>query len=98
MVGLGMCAVLCKEKVMEEMRAVRLPVNHSHHFVTDGFFSVLEEWLTAGWFPGCATVWDVIVYLRFKLANSPKYARTRTRTRARARACACAHASKHPPI
>ena len=74
--GLGMNNLLVKELhegSITEVQQHRLPPDHSHTFLTDGTFSVIEGFLTHDGFPGCATVWDMIAYLRRKFAGAEKY-------------------------
>jgi hypothetical protein len=74
--GLGMNSLLVKELhegSITEVQQHRLPPDHSHTFWTDGTFSVIEGFLTHDGFPGCATVWDMIAYLRRKFAGAEKY-------------------------
>jgi hypothetical protein len=46
---------------------------HSHHWITDGTFSVMEGWLCHDGFPGCATIWDLIDFLRSQFAKADGY-------------------------
>ena len=74
--GLGMNSLLVHELhegSINEIQQYRLPPDHSHYFLTDGTFSVIEGWLTADGFPGCATVWELIAYLREKFADATMY-------------------------
>ena len=55
----------------------RLPPDHSHHYLTDGAFSVIEGWLTGNGFAGCHTVWDLIKFLRGKFSTASNYSNKR---------------------
>ena len=55
------------------MQQSRLEPDHSHHWLTDGTFSVMEGWLCHDGFPGCPTIWDLIDYLRSKFAAAERY-------------------------
>jgi hypothetical protein len=75
-VGLGMNSTLVKELhegSITEVQQHRLPPDHSHHWITDGTFSVMEGWLCHDGFPGCATIWDLIDYLRSQFAKANGY-------------------------
>ena len=65
-VGLGMNSTLVKELHVNSINYVqqhRLPPDHSHHWITDGTFSVIKGWLCHDGFSGCATIWDLIDFL-----------------------------------
>ena len=51
----------------------RLPPDHSHHYLTDGTFSVIEEWLTGAGFAGCATLGDLLAYLLKKFERATNF-------------------------
>ena len=51
----------------------RLPPDHSHTWHTDGLFSVIEGWLQHEGFRGCASVSELVLFLRRKFAASPSY-------------------------
>ena len=75
-VGLGMNSTIVKELHKGSINTVqqhRLVPDHSHHWLTDGTFSVIEGWLCHDGFPGCATIWDLIEYLRSKFATAANY-------------------------
>ena len=70
---LGMNSTLVKELhegSINEIQQHRLPPDHSHYWITDGTFSVIEGWLCHDGFPGCATVWDLIEYLRSQFSKA----------------------------
>ena len=57
--GLGMNSLLVKELHRGSITCIqqhRLPPDHSHHWLTDGTFSVIEGWCCHDGFAGCATV------------------------------------------
>ena len=75
-VGLAMNSTIVKELHRGSINTVqqhRLVPDHSHHWLTDGTFSVIEGWLCHDGFPGCATIWDLIEYLRSKFATAANY-------------------------
>ena len=75
-VGLGVNSLLVKELHTGSFTCVqqnRLPPDHSHHWATDGTFSVIEGWCCHDGFPGCATVWELIDYLRTQFAKAANY-------------------------
>jgi hypothetical protein len=51
----------------------RLPPSHSHHWLTDGTFSVIEGWMTGDGFAGCATLKELIEYLRMRFERAANY-------------------------
>ena len=58
-VGLGMNSLLVKELHKGSITSIqqhRLPPDHSHHWLTDGTFSVIEGWCCHDGFAGCPTV------------------------------------------
>ena len=65
--------MLAKDRVFDEVVMTRLPPDHSHHYLTDGAFSVIEGWLTGNGFAGCHTVWDLIKFLRGKFSTASNY-------------------------
>ena len=74
--SLGMNSTLVHELHLGsilEVQQHRLPPDHSHHWTTDGTFSVIEGWLRADGFKGCATVWDLIELLRSEFAKADNY-------------------------
>ena len=74
--GLGMNSTLVKELhegSINEIQQSRLPPDHSHYWITDGTFSVIEGWLCQDGFPGCATVWDLIDYLRLQFSKADNF-------------------------
>lgn len=71
--ALGMNAFLVHSRRFDVVQQHRLPPSHSHIYLTDGLFSVLEKWLTGDGFPGCNTLPDLMQYLRKKLAEAPHY-------------------------
>ena len=75
-VCLGMNSTLVHELhegSITEIQQHRLPPDHSHYWLTDGTFSVMEGWLCGDGFPGCATVWDLIDYLRSRFARAANF-------------------------
>ena len=75
-VGLAMNSTLVHELhtgSITEIQQHRLPPDHSHYWLTDGTFSVMEGWLCHDGFPGCATVWDLIDYLRSQFAKAANF-------------------------
>ena len=78
--GLGMNAVVVHELhegSINEVQQHRLPPDHSHYWLTDGTFSVIEGFLTHDGFPGCATVWDLIDHLRSKFSTAKNFKQQR---------------------
>jgi len=72
--GLGLNSTLVKvARRFKVVQQSRLPPSHSHHWLTDGLFSVLEGWLTGDGFAGCATLSELISYLKEKLSNAKAY-------------------------
>ena len=71
-VGLAFNCVLAKEARFN-VQQHRLPPDHSHVWQTDGFFSVLEGWLSHPSFGGCRTLSHLVTFLRSKFATSDKY-------------------------
>ena len=75
-VGLAVNSTLVKELHVGSINYVqqnRLPPDHSHHWTTDGTFSVIEGWLCQDGFAGCSTVWELIAYLRSQFAKAANY-------------------------
>ena len=73
---LGMNSTLVHELhegSINEIQQHRLVPDHSHYWLTDGTFSVIEGWLCHDGFPGCATVWDLIEYLRLQFSKAANY-------------------------
>lgn len=75
--SLALNSTLVKERVFDEVVMTRLPPDHSHHYLTDGAFSVIEGWLTGNGFAGCHTVWDLIKFLRGKFSTASNYSNKR---------------------
>ena len=76
--GLGMNVTLVgKARAFDDLQQSRLPPDHSHHWSTDGTFSVIEGWLTQDGFAGCATVWELIDYLRAQFATATGFKQKR---------------------
>ena len=72
--GLGMnCTLVGKSRTFDDLQQGRMQPDHSHHWLTDGTFSVIEGWLTGNGFPGCPTVWHLVDYLRSQFAKAHGY-------------------------
>ena len=73
--SLGMNSMLCgpKTRRFDIVQQNRLEPGHSHHYLTDGTFSVIEGWMTGPGFAGCATLVELITYLQKKFASSDAY-------------------------
>lgn len=71
--SLGMNCVLVHLGCFDVIQQHRLPPSHSHIFLTDGTFSVIEKWLTGPGSPGCPTLPELLQYLRRKFCQSKKY-------------------------
>eukprot|EP00966_Prymnesium_polylepis_P249320 5764087-Prymnesium_polylepis.1 len=76
-ISLGMLnhTIVCElhDGRINEVQQHRLPPDPSHYWLTDGTFSVMEGWLCHDGYPGCATVWDLIDYLRTKFSKADAY-------------------------
>lgn len=72
--SLGLNAFLVNQRRFDVVQQHRLPPSHSHIHLTDGTFSVIEEWLTGNGFPGCNTLGELITYLRNKFSKAHNYA------------------------
>eukprot|EP00965_Chrysotila_dentata_P137285 4541089-Pleurochrysis_carterae.AAC.1 len=66
-------ATLVHRGAFDEIVWARLPPDHSHAAI-DRFFSVIERWLGAETCPEICTPWQLVGFLRKKLAGS-KYRR-----------------------
>lgn len=75
--SLGMNAFLVHCRRFDVVQQHRLPPSHSHIYLTDGTFSVIEQWLTGPGFAGCNTLPELIDYLQRKFANAKQYAEKR---------------------
>ena len=72
--SLGMnCTLVGKSRTFDSITQSRLPPDHSHHWTTDGTFSVIEGWLSMDGFPGTSTVWELIDYLRSQFQKADGY-------------------------
>lgn len=71
--SLGMNATLVHLRRFDVVQQHRLPPSHSHIHLTDGTFSVIEQWLTGPGFGGCNTLSELIQYLRHKFAKAKNY-------------------------
>lgn len=72
--SLGVNAFLVHHRRFDVVQQHRLPPSHSHIHLTDGTFSVIEEWLTGNGFGGCNTLSELIEYLRRKFSKAKNYA------------------------
>lgn len=72
--SLGMNAFLVHHHRFDVVQQHRLPPSHSHIHLTDGTFSVIEQWLTGNGFAGCKSLAELITYLRLKFAKAKNYA------------------------
>lgn len=68
--SLGMNALLVHLRRFDIVQQHRLPPSHSHIHLTDGTFSVIEEWLTGPGFAGCNTLSELIHHLQQKFAKA----------------------------
>ena len=73
--SLGMNNYLCgpKTRRFDEVLQNRLQPGHSHHYLTDGLFSVIEGWCTGPGFAGCTTLVALMELLTKKLAEAAAY-------------------------
>ena len=71
--GLALNSTLVKCRRFDVVQQSRLPPSHSHHWLTDGTFSVVEGWLTGDGFEGCPTLPELYQYLKAKFAKAKKY-------------------------
>lgn len=71
--SLGMNAFLVHCRRFDIVQQHRLPPSHSHIYLTDGLFSVLEGWLTGPGFGGCNTLPELIDYLKLKFSKAKEY-------------------------
>lgn len=71
--SLGMNCMLVHLGCFDIVQQHRLPPSHSHIFLTDGTFSVIEKWMTGPGCAGCATLSELVLYLRKKFAASKAY-------------------------
>lgn len=71
--SLGMNSLLVHLGCFDVVQQHRLPPSHSHIFLTDGTFSVIEKWLTSAGFKGCGTLSELVLYLRKKFSESSAY-------------------------
>jgi hypothetical protein len=73
--SLGMNNMLAGPKVrrFDCVQQNRLPPGHSHHYLTDGTFSVIEGWMTGKGFAGCKTLAELIDYLLNKFKSADAY-------------------------
>lgn len=72
--SLGMNAFLVHSRRFDVVQQHRLPPSHSHIYLTDGTFSVIEQWLTGPGFAGCNTLPELILYLKDKFSKAKQYA------------------------
>lgn len=75
--SLGMNAFLVHRRRFDVVQQHRLPPSHSHIYLTDGTFSVIEEWLTGRGYAGCNTLSELIHYLHQKFSKAKQYANKR---------------------
>ena len=73
--SLGMNCTLVgpKTRRFDHVRQNRLPPGHSHHYLTDGLFAVIEGWMTGPGFAGCSTLAELMTYLIKRFAASSAY-------------------------
>lgn len=71
--SLGMNATLVHLRRFDVVQQHRLPLSHSHIHLTDGTFSVIEQWLTGPGFGGCNSLSELIQYLRHKFSKAKNY-------------------------
>ena len=55
------------------IQQTRLPPSHSHHWLTDGLFPVIEGWLTGKGYAGCATLAELVAYLKMRFSRADNY-------------------------
>ena len=70
---LAVNSMLVKVGRFDVVQQTRLPPSHSHHWLTDGLFSTIEGWMTGTGFPGCATLSELIAYLRKRFSRAANY-------------------------
>lgn len=75
--SLGMNAFLVHSRRFDVVQQHRLPPSHSHIYLTDGTFSVIEGWLTGPGFAGCSTLPELINYLHQKFSKAKQYSNKR---------------------
>lgn len=71
--SLGLNAFLVYHRRFDVVQQHRLPPSHSHIYLTDGLFSVLEEWLTGKGFAGCKTLPELLHFLHSKFEAAKQY-------------------------
>lgn len=71
--SLGMNALLVHLGRFDVVQQHRLPPSHSHIYLTDGTFSVIEEWLTGKGAPGCRKLSELLSYLRSNFSTAKQY-------------------------
>ena len=73
--SLGMNCMLVgpKTRRFDELQQTRLPPGHSHHYLTDGTFAIIEGWMTGAGFAGCDTLAELMAYLQKKFASASGY-------------------------
>ena len=70
--GLNSTLIKCARR-FDLVQQSRLPPSHSHHYLTDGTFSVMEGWLTGKGFAGCSTLPSLVRYLKERFASASAY-------------------------
>ena len=73
--GLAMNSTLVGKGVrrFDNLVQNRLPPGHSHHWLTDGTFSVIEGWTTGPGFAGCSTLPELVTFLYKKFASAKSF-------------------------
>ena len=73
--GLAMNSMLISKAVrrFDTVLQNRLPPGHSHHWLTDGTFSVIEGWTTGPGFAGCNTLSELVDYLLKKFSSAKNF-------------------------
>lgn len=75
--GLAMNSVLVHYRRFDIVQQSRLPPAHSHHYLTDGMFAVIEGWLSGDGFGGVATLPELVTYLKGRFSNAKSYGHKR---------------------